>query len=640
MKLTSISAKNLKGQTFDLPLSPITFLVGANFAGKTARADAIRLLLLGHLPELGKTPRATFGLSSGREMEVVGTFEDESGKSVRIQRRWVAKGASIVTEHEVPEAFEALAGQFAVMLDASTYFALSDRARVDYVFTNLKLGEEWAIPAVAKRLTAIGCGSVLLQVNLEKSVPTPQEFVEQNIAHITEVGKKAKDYSARMEQTAQGLMGLRAQDSLGTPQNLLEEKRRELAGQIGLLNQRKGAMAESYGQLVAARRRRAEIMPKIANAKEGHAKRDELAGRVLVLEAELATIAVLSDEFRAEAINTRATANGTLVRLQEEMRVSREQITKAKLDLENINLLEKCPYCGSCGDGWKALRTDELKAQIDGLMDGAIDRQHKVEKCRELAVSYEQGLAKDKEAITRFNSIKTQLDTLQGNLRAAETIIAGVQNLQEELDRLMPDSPEREQEMQLLQTSLNVANDELGQVEQQLKACTARQQDLKRLAEAEEARDKAKAQQIEAAVAVKELRAIQAEMVEAAFRPLMETANRIFGSVLRTPLAYNADGGEIGTWRDGVWVGHGTFSGVEKLVTYAAIQAALCSRAPCRVMILDEMLRAHGDIFDSVVAAVVCAVQYGSIDQFVGIFPGNAAHIAPPNSDCKVISVG
>ena len=155
-----------------------------------------------------------------------------------------------------------------------------------------------------------------------------------------------------------------------------------------------------------------------------------------------------------------------------------------------------------------------------------------------------------------------------------------------------------------------------------MRATAARQADLQRLAQAEQARDSAKADQTFAGKLADTLRTIQSESVERAFRPMLEIANRFASGVIKTPLAYHD--GDIGTWRDGVWVTHKTMSGVEKLVTYAAIQAALASTAPVRLMILDEMLRAQGEPLDHLMDAAAKAVENGMVDSFIGIVPGHA----------------
>ena len=100
MKISNISVRNLEGLTASLDLLSVNFLVGANWSGKTTWLNAVRLALLGYLPERGKTNKATFGLSSGRDMEVTATFADGS----RIRRRWYTKGDSVKTEEELPPA--------------------------------------------------------------------------------------------------------------------------------------------------------------------------------------------------------------------------------------------------------------------------------------------------------------------------------------------------------------------------------------------------------------------------------------------------------------------------------------------------------------------------------------------------------
>ncbi|HVY61151.1 MAG TPA: hypothetical protein VHF22_05825 [Planctomycetota bacterium] len=172
-----------------------------------------------------------------------------------------------------------------------------------------------------------------------------------------------------------------------------------------------------------------------------------------------------------------------------------------------------------------------------------------------------------------------------------------------------------------------------------------RASELQRLAQAETDRDSAKKEQAIAEAAVAKLREIQGKMVAEAFRPLLEEANRLFRGALPFSLEYNAEKAEIGRRAGGVWVGHKTFSGVEKLLTYAAIQMALAAKSPIRIMLLDEMLRAQNTderpVFDELVDACKQAVREFGIDQFVGVIPGNASSYAglSDNSDCKVVAV-
>jgi hypothetical protein len=63
MHLTKITAANVKGRDFDLPLKPLTLILGDNTAGKSAIRDAIMIAMLGRHPELGATPGALMALA-------------------------------------------------------------------------------------------------------------------------------------------------------------------------------------------------------------------------------------------------------------------------------------------------------------------------------------------------------------------------------------------------------------------------------------------------------------------------------------------------------------------------------------------------------------------------------------------------
>src|SRR5579871_1461623 len=203
-RLTSITAKNFKGLSFTTQLSPATILVGANFAGKTARTDAIRLLLLGHLPELGKNNKDSMGLASGRDMAVEGTFEDGATMS----RAYRMKGDSVAQEKNVPQALEACE-QLAVMLNAESYFAMSDRARVDYVAKNCPGQAALTIEQIIDRVVRSSKTTLKWETDGHARA---QEFVERHIEVATETAKTARAYAGKMESTVQGLAALRAGD--------------------------------------------------------------------------------------------------------------------------------------------------------------------------------------------------------------------------------------------------------------------------------------------------------------------------------------------------------------------------------------------------------------------------------------------
>jgi hypothetical protein len=60
-------------------------------------------------------------------------------------------------------------------------------------------------------------------------------------------------------------------------------------------------------------------------------------------------------------------------------------------------------------------------------------------------------------------------------------------------------------------------------------------------------------------------------------------------------------------------------SGTEKLIAYAAIQAALAAKAPVRLMLMDELGRLGDANLRLLLASVQRGIEAGVIDGFIGI---------------------
>ena len=588
MKLTQITARNFKGLNFTLDLASINFLVGANFAGKSARTDAIRLLLLGYLPELGKTAKATFGLSSGREMEVSGLLD---GKP--IFRRWTLKGDSVKTEEEITrlDMAEEVVGQLAVMLNAETYFALSDRERINYVFAN----------------TGISSEKIL-----------------SDIEAATERAKEAKAAASNMDKTAKGLATLRAEDAPQIDIGALDAQRVELVAAIEQVEAAKAADMAAFDQARKNRQRREQLTKELTGKAALEVRIEKLRESLEAAKAALASCPFFTQADQDEIAAREREASIAVRSYARDLTQVTESIDANTRELNGVDAKESCPYCGAKGEGWKALKTGEINSALAGLRT---KREQLTAHCALLEKAHGELVAalkhaKDARELHRDRSDAVQ--TVKNDLSAAETSLASLVSKADELSRIPAEDPAVTARVETAQTTLNVKRAELSALDQQRKNAMGRANDLKRLAEAEIEREKAQKEESAAKAELETLREKQRKMVEDAFKPLLETANAFFASVLKTPLAYND--GEIGTWRDGVWVGHRTFSGTEKALCYAAIQAALASKSPVRIMILDELGRLDDFNTGSVQACVERAIERGLIDQFVGIDAGRANH--------------
>ncbi len=98
MLIKSISGANIKGRTFNHDLGALNLITGPNKRGKSAIADACRLVLLGYLPELGKTNADTFRLCSADKMEVGAKIDVTAHKFSGSAREAITAAGGSATE--------------------------------------------------------------------------------------------------------------------------------------------------------------------------------------------------------------------------------------------------------------------------------------------------------------------------------------------------------------------------------------------------------------------------------------------------------------------------------------------------------------------------------------------------------------
>ena len=665
MKLTKITARNFKGQSFTLDLKEINLIVGSNFAGKTARTDAVRLVILGYLPELGaqlepgKMPspsrRAsdTWGLSSGRDMVVEATFDNGD----TITRRWYLKGDSV--KYEVngvgEDSFATEFGtQLAVMLNAEVYFSLGATDRVRYVFQNLPMGGartvEKIIAEVKEELEKEACATEAIgevvetmqaESDEEKEI-TPQDFVGYAIENVGGLAKLAKDHAAQMEKTIQGLTYLRTQDAPAVSAEVFEVEAGKLTKEVAALIESKGSIKAKADSEGATKKRRDDLTLAVKSKGGFQTRRDNLRNTLDVKEHELTNIPVASEGLVEELRAHEREAATALRDHERDLREVDSGIERCKKEFSEVSDRDCCPYCKAKGNDWKVVKVDEIASAIEGL---EAKRKVLVDHIAQVRASAQDFLRRFNEARDAMNArraLNTEVEQLRKDIDDVEKQLALNDAKEEELANLPAAEGTATMELSTIESGIKALNQLIAENDTKRKAALTRAGELKRLAEAEEARDKAKIEEAVAKNAVDALKAIQTKMVEDAFGPLLKTANDFFPTVLKTPLAYNADKQEIGTWRSGVWVGHRTFSGTEKALCYAAIQAALASRSPIRIMLLDELGRLDAINAERLVGAIGQAIKDGKLDQFIGIDATNRYDVAVCDTEqhCQIITLG
>lgn len=629
MYLSHITGRSFKGGDFDLALDRANVLTGENAGGKTRVLDAIQLLLLGNIPAFGEKPRDAFlALASGPVLTVEGTLTSTTHpiQTSAVRRKLYLVGDSVKTEFEAPSFLDDAKTPLAVMLDAQVYFALGSTDRVRYVYDNCPKPEGFDVNSVAARVRAVAPDYPAFEDILLKVDGRGRNFVDEIGQLVNDDWQKNKNYAGMMEDTIRGLHGLRAGEEAPETQVAQAQGRRgELERRLAELNEKKGLKIGAYTAVRSARVRRAEIDREVQHAAKDRDELVRLKEKLALVDSGLTAARITTEEEVQQAGVAASRAHDRRLQLMRDQQAEFHKIRPLEDELAALDGQEVCPYCGAAGVEWKKIRAAELAQKIDAIkrvVDGYVPKRLEADKVKEeTAATYTR--------LTEEQRKRRDLEYTRGGvvneLGQIETRIARVEAREVERKNLAPDDPALEAAVDAIQGQINEAAAEARQLEQQIALAQGRGHELVRLADAEKKRDAAKADQEKGAKAGKELKAIKAEMVDAAFGPVLKRANQFFPGILKTPLEYNATKGEIGTRRAGLWVGHRTFSGTEKLLAYAAIQAALAQTAPVRIMILDELGKLTAQSAKWTAAAINIAMVRGHIDQFIGVDPERGA---------------
>lgn len=321
MQLTSIHAIALKGRTFTHLLAPLTVVAGPNDAGKSAVADAVRLALIGYLPEHGKTNSATFALCSGSRLLIEAHFH----RGPQISREWKKTGKQVKYTGDGPTEAPL------VMLDANEYFGKSDSARVDMLFAVLNPKDFTPEAITAKIKAAVAEHGVLDE--LPELLDQGGDNIEQWISLVDDALDTAKAEAAanarRFAGTIQGIVQLRASDPLIDGASLQQETLK-LDRDLATATQRLGELKQQAQSATANESRRNDRVYKIAQLRvlvgdtavtddlaELEAQRQECERELRVLREAHA----VAQERHRGAEAKRARADIVSVRLREQLAI-------------------------------------------------------------------------------------------------------------------------------------------------------------------------------------------------------------------------------------------------------------------------------------------------------------------------------
>lgn len=604
-QIARVFASSLKGLTFDTKLGKLNILLGKNFAGKTARLDAINIALTNRHPNpnIPKTNGGVFLFASGPEMTT--GVEWANGEVVQRNFTRTAKGISAavylgqpgqglmeVEEYSVPPA----------SICAKAYLDLSIPDRMRLIFKSVPMGN------AAKQMAAVHTKLEAITVDTTADI---QEFRKETIQEF-----QVMDEARHREETPiQEWLG----EMIASTKKTLSEKNASAKAAVGMVNTMVDLQAQQPQQAVSATteadlaraREQANQLASQINSLNGDIKRAEAAlARRNQLQADLATdeaplLAELTEKQTAleEALKERPKSNvitdlqkaigevrQKLGSLSANITTERTLITDLTEKSEGLKAQTKCPFCKAAGKNWKTAANKEyrngLEAAEVNLSSLLAKEKNEKANLKELTERMEQ----TQQEVFRFQEMDQQLAAIQNEIGEVKRRQTDKLAWRQELEGIQTtDTAAMRAEIQSKTTEYNTLRGRITQLEGDARRLvTQRAKDAQRqAAESNATRLEAEAKFMKKFVAI--LEEAQAGLVADAFGTLLDTANRVAGPILDAPLCY--EDGELGRRKNGRFISTRTFTGAEEAITHAALSIALAIKAPIKLVMIDEMGR-------------------------------------------------
>lgn len=637
MNITKVSATNLKGRSFDHELSSLTAITGRNFAGKTAIVTAIRLAILGHIPELGKTNRATWELSSGLQMSAKVDFDS----GAFIKRTFRMERDSVKEELEASngkgQGYEKQDAEDAdfPLLNAEAYFNLTDSERIDYVFARAVLPDEYKATKIIADLEQITFGSAHSE-SIEKAKAAIVAKVRQTLDNIdiaTGLDELTKDKGVL--KTEFSYWNKRTKDTQGAARVLTEFKLREKECSADTFSEIDTALEAHRKSLGEFNVKKGEFAAQLAEAKRTAIRRNQLTeivhsagvdnsaaieGYEKKIKAQLPASKKTDPAEKLEAARAKQSELNTQSRLlTANIDGHQKAIVEAIEELDDLSHKKACPFCKSKGKGWQAevqKGYEEKKAAAENL------KAESEAKLKDLTGQLETLM----KSIEKMTALQNEITNAKADIDQMGIRISDLKNNQESQDKsraqskaelenlLVAKVPSDDQQAEL-NSSLAQVHIAIESLEARRTAATQLEQDMKRAAEAGLEHEEAAAYVAVIKEVGAKLKELKEQMVANVFDGLLKTANAICGQILASPLAFHE--GDIGRWNGSKFITHRAFSGTEKALAYICIATALSTQSPFKLVILDEFGRLDPDNQVRVAAALGKAQADGVIDQAV-----------------------
>lgn len=643
--ISSLSLSSFAGRTRRHDFAPgLNLVIGANGAGKTTIINAINFVLSGKVPGLPKTNGGIMdALGSGLRMAA---SLDIGGKAY--DRSLTRSGKGVKGEAKQPAPADLVPP---VMLDLEPFLAASPKVRASMILG--ACGDD--VPAKLRALLA--------ETGLEKltgSVPRNDD-IQEWLAGVDDLAKStASGYTASIKDMRGTLAGMEILDTSapapsGPPLSQLRAEvsrlEREIATLTGEANaiaarpapvqppgERPNGTAEAFEtQLAEAQAKLRTAQADLAQAKADRQAWDRWQAEHNRLEAELANAQaayhVVADGWEPLDVNK---INADI----QEIAIQSARISDKLTDAQKDQLTGKtsCPCCGSKAEHWD--RQAVLADDVAGWEETLCQNDKRFRELRAL-LNQAAAVSRASDAVLRANQAVDACLPPDHGAAITEADIKGLEDaladLTETADSLAAEArrarawdaylaahlqyakgqertAEVAIELQQLNTFLNNANGTLAAAEA-IQAAQAqaearhatRKQAEERLASLEADEAAFKAARLAWQEGVKGI-------MDVALREVLKVCEVFTAGLFAAPLTVHDL--TLGRYEDAVWVPFDAFSGSDKRIATAAIQAALAVRHPgLKLVILDEFGVVDPSRKPAVLANLAAAVEAGLVHQ-------------------------
>jgi len=640
--ISSISLDSFAGRSRRHDFAPgVNLIIGANGAGKTTISNALSFVLSGKVPGLPKTNGGIMdALGSGLRM---GASLDIGGKTY--DRSLTRSGKSVKGEAKSPAPADLLPP---VMLDLEPFLAASPKVRAGMILG--ACGDD--VPAKLRALLA--------ETGLEKLTGKLKAFddVQEWLASVEDIAKAtATGYTASMKDMRGTLAGMEILDTSapapsGPPISELRANvsrlEREIATLTGEANaiasrpapvqppgERPNGTAEAFEtQLAEAQAKLRTAQADLARAEAGEKAWDRYISDKRTLENKLAEAQagyrLVADGWEAvDVVKIQAEIQGiTLQSVQ-----VRAKLYAAKED--QLAGKDACPCCGAKAAYWD--RQAEPPENITGWEAILIRNEKQVAELHAL-ITQAAAVSRASEAVLRANQAVEACQPPDKSAADPQDLRDALADLTETADTLAAEArrarawdaydlaakehfPAMERMLDInvrILPSLNgpyfdaiaalqaAEASHAAQAQAEARQATRRQAD-ERLASLEADEVAFKAARLAWDAGVKGI-------MDHALRGVLDVCQTFTDGLFTSPLTVHEL--QLGVYQDSTWIPIDAFSGSDRRVACAAIQAALAANHQgFKLAIIDEATTIDPERLPKVLANLVRAVDAGLIHQ-------------------------